>query len=108
MGADHDRSAGDRYIDNWGLAGPGALGHRLGLGPILVGPSAQPDPPVAPARHPRARPRLLLVGLVWPYAFGPLGPRLGTYLTLLGALVLGAAAIACLVTDRHSGGPSDV
>ncbi len=102
-------SGGDRYIDNWGLAGPGHLVFGIALGAIIA---LNVVPNRIPAWLRLGIPGLvlgsLLVGLVWPYAFGPLGPQVGTYLTLLGALVLGAAAIACLVTDRHSGAPSGV
>ena len=97
-------SGGDRYIDNWGLAGPGHLFVGIALG-VIVALTVVPNR--IPAWLRLGIPGLmlgsLLVGLAWPYVFGPLGPQVGTYLSLLGALVLVGAGIACLVTDRHSG-----
>ena len=102
-------SGGDRYIDNWGLAGPGHLFVAIALG-VIVALTVVPNR--IPAWLRLGIPGLmlgsLLVGLTWPYAFGPLGPQVGTYLSLLGALVLVAAGIACLVTDRHAAAPSGV
>lgn len=91
------------YLDTWGLAGPG---HAL----VVVGMLAVLALAVARTRIP-AWVRLgipglilsaLLVGLLWPYLLGPLGPLPGAYLSLVGALVLGAAAVAALATDRHA------
>jgi len=102
-------SGGDSYIDNWGLAGPGHVVFGVALG-VIIALTVVPNR--VPAWLRLGIPGLILgsvlVGLVWPYAFGPLGPQVGTYLTLLGAVVLGAAAIACLVTDRHGGEASGV
>jgi predicted membrane-bound spermidine synthase len=43
----------------------------------------------------------LLVGLVWPYLFGPLGAQLGAIAVALGAVMLVVAGIAALIVDRH-------
>jgi hypothetical protein len=102
-------SAGAGYLDQWGLAGPGHVLIVLGLGLILVGA-------LLPERIPLwlrlGIPGLvvgsLLVGLVWPYVFGPLGTLPGAYLTLAGALTLIGAAVASLVVDRHAAGGSAV
>lgn len=91
------------YLDTWGLAGPG---HAL----VVVGMLAVLAFAVAKTRVPAwlrlGIPGLilsaLLVGLLWPYILGPLGPLPGAYLSLVGALVLGAAAVAALATDRHA------
>jgi hypothetical protein len=90
-------SADESYLGHWGLANPpnillllGSLGiawlavlptHRLvwlrtiGL-PIVAGG--------------------LLLGVTWPYILGPYGPRLGMWLTVIGAGLLVAGGIAAL------------
>jgi predicted membrane-bound spermidine synthase len=45
----------------------------------------------------------LLLGLVWPYVFGPLGAQPGAFVSMAGALMLIGAGVASLVLDRHAG-----
>ncbi|MGK2851794.1 MAG: hypothetical protein ACSLFN_12895 [Candidatus Limnocylindrales bacterium] len=91
------------YLDTWGFAGPA---HVL----VVVGMLAVLTLAVAKTRVP-AWVRLgipglvlsaLLLGLLWPYILGPLGPLPGAYLSFAGALVLGAASVAALAMDRHA------
>jgi hypothetical protein len=102
-------SGGDGYIDQWGLAGPGHLVVIVALavvGVLTVLPNR------IPAWVRLGLPGLalgsLIVGLVWPYLFGPLGTLPGTYLSLVGALMLAGAAVTTLVIDRHEGPGSPV
>ncbi len=91
------------FLDRWGLAGPGHLvvfGVLLGL----VG--------LAAFRHrlPRAiGPGLpafglgfLLVGLAWPYLFGPFGATVGVYVVTAGGLLLVLAGVVDLFVRRHA------
>lgn len=91
------------YLDTWGLAGPG---HVLVVAGMLVVLTLAVVNTRVPAWLRLGIPGLvlsaLLVGLLWPYLLGPLGPLPGAYLSLVGALILGAAAGAALVTDRHA------
>ncbi len=91
------------FLDRWGLAGPGhvvVFGVLLGL----VG--------LAAFRHrlPRAigpgLPALglgfLLVGLAWPYLFGPFGATVGVYVVTAGGLLLVLAGAVDLFVRRHA------
>jgi hypothetical protein len=102
-------SGGDGYIDQWGLAGPGHLLVILAL--AVIGALTVLTERV-PAWLRLGLPGLalgsLIVGLVWPYLFGPLGTLPGAYLSLVGALMLAGAAVATLVIDRHASGGSPV
>ena len=102
-------SGGDGYIDQWGLAGPAHLPIVLALAAILA---LAVVPNRIPAWVRLGLPGLalgsLVVGLVWPYLFGPLGTLPGAYLSLVGALMLAGAAVATLVIDRHEGAGSPV
>jgi hypothetical protein len=44
----------------------------------------------------------MLVGLVWPYAFGPLGAQPGVYAILVGAVLLLVAGVTGIVAGRHA------
>lgn len=91
------------YLDTWGLAGPG---HVLIVAGMLVVLGLAVARTRVPAWLRLGLPGLvlsaLLVGLLWPYLLGPLGPLPGAYLSLAGAIILGAAAVAALITDRHA------
>lgn len=91
------------YLDTWGLAGPA---HVLVVVGMLVVLALAVATTRVPAWLRLGIPGLvlsaLLVGLLWPYLLGPLGPLPGAYVSLAGALLLGAAAVAALVTDRHA------
>ena len=92
---------GASYIDQWGLAGPGHLLVVLGIVAIAVLAVVEnPVPAWLRLGIPGVAVGSLLVGLTWPYLFGPLGGRPGLMVSLVGALLLLAAGIACLVADR--------
>lgn len=91
------------YLDTWGLAGPGHVLIVAGMLAVLALAVARTR---VPAWLRLGLPGLvlssLLVGLLWPYLLGPLGALPGAYLSLAGAIILGAAGVAALVTDRHA------
>ena len=95
-------AGGVSYTDQWGLAGPGALIVVLALAAIGV-LAVLPNPVPAWLRLgiPALAVGALLVGLIWPYALGPLGALPGAMLSLAGALLLAVSAVVCLVVDRH-------
>ena len=92
------------FLDRWGLAGPG----HLVVFAVLLGLAA-----LAAFSHrlPRqARPGLpavglgfLLVGLAWPYLFGPFGATVGVYVITAGGVVLAIAGTIELLLRRHAG-----
>jgi hypothetical protein len=102
-------SAGDGYLDQWGLAGPGHVLIVVGLGLILAGALI---PNRIPAWLRLGVPGLvigaILIGLVWPYVLGPLGALPGAFLSLAGALTLVGASIGSIVVDRHAARPPAV
>jgi len=102
-------AAGVGYFDRWGFAGPG---HPLVVIALLVVAAlaliANPIPAWLRLGVPGLGLAALLVGLVWPYLLGPLGADPGALLSVGGALVLGAAAIACLAHGRHALGAPGV
>lgn len=90
------------YLDTWGFAGPGHPLIVLGLLAILgLAVVKNPIPAWARLGIPGLALGSLLVGMLWPYVFGPLGPLPGAYLSLVGAVMLVVAAIASLASDRH-------
>jgi hypothetical protein len=94
-------SGGVSYVDQWGLAGPGHILVVLGLVAVAALTVVQnPVPAWIRLGLPGVALGSLLVGLAWPYLFGPLGSRPGLMVSLVGALVLLAAGIACLAADR--------
>lgn len=102
-------AAGVGYFDRWGFAGPG---HPLVVIALLAVAALAviPNPIAAWVRLgvPGLGLAALLVGLVWPYLFGPLGADPGALLSAVGALVLGASAIAALAHGRHAAGAPGV
>lgn len=97
------------YLDTWGLAGPGHVLIVAGMLVVLALAAAKTRVPAwLRLGIPGLALATLLVGLLWPYLLGPLGPLPGAYLSLVGALILGAAAVAALVTDRHARTKSSV
>ena len=102
-------SGGDGYVDQWGLAGPAHLLVILALAAILtLTLMVERIPAWLRLGLPGLALGSLIVGLVWPYLFGPLGTLPGAYLSLVGALMLAGAAVATLVIDRHEGPRSPV
>ena len=91
------------YLDTWGFAGPGHPLVVLGLLAVLaLAVVKNPIPAWARLGIPGLAFGSMLVGMLWPYVFGPLGPLPGAYLSLFGAVVLIVAAIASLASDRHA------
>lgn len=91
------------YLDTWGFAGPGHPLVVLGLLAVLaLAVVKNPIPAWARLGIPGLAFGSMLVGMLWPYVFGPLGPLPGAYLSLFGAVVLVVAAIASLASDRHA------
>lgn len=91
------------YFDRWGLAGPFhpivLLGLLTVLGLSLV---RNPIPLWARVGLPGFGLAALLLGLTWPYLLGLSGTGAGTLVVVVGALILGVAGVAALVTDRHA------
>jgi hypothetical protein len=76
------------YFAQWGLAGPGqwiVLLSLLGLATVAVVPGPLARLPIG---IPAIALASLLLGLVWPYVFGPAGGSIGTWAVLVGALLL--------------------
>lgn len=97
------------YLDTWGFAGPGHTLVVIGILAVLaLALVKNPIPAWARLGIPGLALGSLLVGLLWPYLLGPLGPLPGAYLSLVGAVGLVTAAIACLATDRHAPARSSV
>jgi hypothetical protein len=96
------RSVGS-YLDEWGLAGPG---HVIVLLAVLGIAAAS----IVAARLPRwlglALPAVslafLLLGLAWPYVFGPFRTAIGVYVVVVGALVLILGGLLDRATRRHA------
>jgi hypothetical protein len=94
-------ASGASYVDQWGLAGPAHVLVVLGLVAVaLLGVVQNPVPTWLRLGIPGVALGSLLVGLIWPYLFGPLGGRPGLFVSLVGALLLLAAGLLCLVADR--------
>jgi hypothetical protein len=96
------RSIGS-FLDQWGLAAPGAPIVLLLVAAVTATAVMRDSLPrwvglstgsVAVA--------FLLVGLVWPYLFGPFGASIGVYAVTVGALVLAAGGLLDRVTPRHA------
>ncbi|MEO6206907.1 MAG: hypothetical protein ABIP77_02985 [Candidatus Limnocylindrales bacterium] len=91
------------YLDTWGFAGPGHPLIVLGLLAVLgLAVVKNPIPAWARLGVPGLALGSLLIGMLWTYVLGPLGPLPGAYLSLVGACMLVAAAIASLASDRHA------
>jgi hypothetical protein len=96
-------ASGVGYFDRWGLAGPGHVVIVLGLLATLVLALVRLPVPVAiRVGIPALVLGAMLVGLVWPYAFGPLGAQPGVYAILVGAVLLLVAGVTGIVAGRHA------
>lgn len=99
-------ATGVGYFDRWGLAGPF---HPLVVVGLLAVLALSLVRVTVPTRIGVGLPALglgaLLVGLVWPYAIGPLGAGAGVVIVGIGAVALIIAGILAIVTDRHA--PAD-
>ena len=97
------------YLDTWGFAGPGHTLVVIGILAVLaLALVKNPIPAWARLGIPGLALGSLLIGLLWPYLLGPLGPLPGAYLSLVGAVGLVIASIACLASDRHAPARSGV
>ncbi len=94
------------YFDTWGIANPShvlvvlALAAALGLAIV-----ANPIPTWIRTCAVGLALGGLLLGLTWPYLFGPLGAGPGVLAILVGGVMLAIAGILDLVEARH--GPAD-
>jgi len=92
------------YFDTWGLAGPAnVVVFLLALGALAL--AAIPNPigrwlrtgVVGLALGP------LVLGMAWPYAFGPLPAGPGIILLVIAAVVLLVGGLTSTVAERHGG-----
>ena len=97
-------ATGIGYFDRWGLAGPF---HPIVLLSLLamLGLSLVRNPVPLWLRVGVLGLGLgaLLVGLTWPYIVGLSGTGPGAIVVCIGAIVLGAAGVGALASDRHAG-----
>ena len=99
-------ASGVGYFDRWGLAGPGHLLIVAALLGVVAAAALRDRVPVwLGIGLPGLGLGALLVGLVWPYLFGPLGAQLGVTVVALGSIMLAAAGAAAIVVDRHERAP---
>lgn len=101
-------ATGTDYLSRWGIAGPFHLLVALASVAIVL-LAVVPNPVPAWIRVGIAGTMLamFLLGLAWPYVFGFSSTGPGALAVAVGATVLLAAGIICLVTDRHrAGGPA--
>lgn len=96
-------SPGTGYFDRWGLAGPWHIVVVVGL-LVTLALALVTNPIPVWVRVGLAGLGLgaLLLGLVWPYAIGPLGAGPGVLIVVVGALSLVVAGCVALAADRHS------
>jgi len=96
-------ASGVGYFDRWGLAGPFHLIVFLSLLAVLA-LSLLPNPIPIWLRVGLLGLGLgaLLLGLTWPYLVGLSGTGPGAMVVAVGALVLGAAGVVALASDRHA------
>jgi len=105
IGAGH---SGD-YTDTWGLAGPGHVVVFL-LAAAVLALAAVPNPIGPWLRTGVLGIALgsLVIGLVWPYAVGPLGAGPGIVLLVVAAVLLVVGGVTSLAVNRHEPGPPPV
>lgn len=96
-------ASGIGYFDRWGLAGPFHLIVFLSL-LALLGLSLLPNPIPLWLRVGVLGLGLgaLLLGLTWPYLVALTGTGPGAMVVAVGALILGAAGVVALASDRHA------
>lgn len=102
------RGAGG-YTDTWGLAGPG---HAVVLiAALVIFTLAAVRNPVGPWLRTGVAGLVLgslVLGLVWPYVFGPLGAGPGVMLLVVAAAILIVGGLASAVVHRHATVPPPV
>ena len=91
------------YFDSWGIANPSHIFVVLTLAAAL-GMAIVANPIPTWIRTCAAGLALggILVGLTWPYLFGPLGAGPGVLAILVGGVMLAVAGILDLVEARHA------
>jgi hypothetical protein len=98
-------SVDDSYLGHWGLANAPNILLMLasfGIAWLVVIPSKRfmwlrtGALPIAAGG--------LLLGVTWPYVLGPYGPRLGLWVTVIGAGLLVAGGIVALYEGAKAGG----
>ena len=97
------------YFDRWGLAGPGhpfVLVLVVGLAGLAL--VAERLPRWAQPRIPGVAIACLLLGLAWPYLFGPYNASLGLFFVTIGAVVIIVGGLLDLAMSRHSDTPASV
>ena len=102
------RGAGT-YVDTWGLAGQGHLVvFLLALGALAL--AAIPNRIDTWLRTGVVGIALgaLVLGLAWPYAFGPLGAGIGIVLLVVAACLLLLGGLLSTLVQRHGGPPPGV
>jgi hypothetical protein len=102
------RGAGS-YVDTWGLAGQGHLVvFLLALGALAL--AAVPNRIATWLRTGVVGIALgaLVLGLAWPYAFGPLGAGIGIVLLVVAACLLLLGGLLSTLVQRHGGPPPGV
>lgn len=96
-------ATGSDYLDRWGLAGPFHAFVALAVVAVVV-------LVIVPNRVPSwiriglagTILGVFMLGLVWPYTFGFSSPGPGALAVAVGALLLLAAGVTCLVADRQT------
>jgi len=90
------------YLDDWGLASPTHMLIVLGLlGVLALGVLQTPVPAWLRTGLLGLGVGGLLVGLTWPYLFGPLGAGVGVLITSFGAVALLIGGCVASWATRH-------
>ena len=91
------------YFDTWGIANPSHVMVVLALAAVLaLAIVANPIPTWIRTCAVGLAVGGVLVGLTWPYLFGPLGAGPGVLAILVGGVMLGVAGVLDLVEARHA------
>jgi hypothetical protein len=97
------------YLDDWGLASPTHLLVLVGLLAVLgLGVVESRVPPWLRTGVLGLASGGLLIGLIWPYAVGPLGADIGATVTVLGGVALLIGGAVASWATRHEETPPAV
>jgi hypothetical protein len=95
------------YLDRWGLAGPGLWLVLIGL-VLLVAVAASSGRAASwPVGLPAIVSAAFLAGLVWPYAVGGYGRSIGTWVVIVGTVILLVGGVLDRMS-RHDRGDATV